>query len=195
MSALKNVLRWARLGEQPIRLLGSVPVAGDRLDARFSIPPARGDHRPLGSGRLRQGVVIVSTLPNIGKNACIAQIVDLEELSRAMVPEARLFHVSADEPHFWNEIDASHPHMHTPGYSLHGATASSRASFGAAFGVAVEDHRRIAHGLFALSDGVFLHGIIPENQLLAPDVKRFLRAVRKALRARSPCPTSGEGAA
>lgn len=181
MSALKDVLRWARLGEQQLRLLGSLPVPGDRLEARFSIPPARGDRRPLGSGRLRQGVVIVSTLPNIGKNACIAQIVDLEELSRKMVPEAQLFHVSADAPRFWKEVDAYHPDMHTPGYSLHSATPASRTAFGRAFGVAVVDHRRIAHGLFALADGVFLHGEIPGNQLLAPDVKRFLRAVRTAL--------------
>jgi peroxiredoxin len=151
------------------------------LSAGFSIPAARGDRRPLRSGRLRQGVVVVSTLPNISKQSCIAQIVDLEEMSRESLSDARVFHVSADEPHFWKEVDESHPHMKSPGYSLHGATPASRAAFVRAFGVEVEDQRRIAHGLFALSDGIFLCGVIPMNQLGTPDVRRFLLSARRAL--------------
>jgi hypothetical protein len=181
MKAQIPQLRWAAIGERKIKLLGELPRVGDVLSARFSLPAARGSTTRLTSTRLRKGLSVVSTLPNIGKHACIAQIVDLEDQLNDWLPTAKLFHVSADEPHYWHEVDEYHGSVRAPGFTLHGATSVSQESFARAFGVAVEDHRRIAHGLFALQDGVFLHAEIPANQMQTPDVLRFLRAVRRRL--------------
>ncbi len=118
---------------------------------------------------------MVSTLPNIQKHACLAQIVELEEHSRDRVPNLRIVHVSADHAEHWEEVDRFHPNIQSAGYSLCCADQSSRDAFVLAFGVGVEGHHRIAHGLFALRDGVFLEVDIPHDQMRPAEVKEFLR--------------------
>lgn len=172
--------RWAMLGEQRITLLGDVPQDGSVLDARFSLPAARGARRPLTCAALRRGVVVVSTMPNIGRHACMAQIVELELHLDEQLPGARLVHISSDEAKYWREVDEFHIQAQSPGYTLHGATPASRAQFAAAFGVGVEGHHRIAHGLFALNEGVFVRSEIPLNQMGVPAVLCFLRETRRA---------------
>ncbi len=71
--------------------------------------------------------------------------------------------------------------MTAPGYSLCCADDTSREGFGRAFGVAVQGHHRIAHGLFALKDGVFLAADVPFDQMEPPDVPSFLARVRRLL--------------
>lgn len=46
-----------------------------------------------------------------------------------------------------------------------------------AFGIGVEGHQRIAHGLFGLRDGVFLAADIPDDQMKPADVRGFLTRV------------------
>ncbi len=173
--------REVLLGAETIQLTGVMPQPGDRLTATFRVPAARHARSPLTGATLRDGPVLVSTLPNIGRNACIRQIVGLEEAANRLFPDARLFHVSSDAPHFWNEVDEYHGDMEAPGYTLHGATPRSRRSFCDAFGVGVVNHHRIAHGLFALLDGVFLAAEIPKNQMLSPEITGFVTQVRRAL--------------
>jgi hypothetical protein len=166
--------RVADLAGTPIRLLGCLPQPGERLTAAFAIPPARHATVPLTHATLARGLVIVSTLPNIRRHACIAQILQLDEVAPHLLPEATVVHVSADEPEHWREVDRFHPTVRAPGYSLHAADDASRTAFGRAFGVAVEGHARIAHGCFALRDGVVLAAEIPHHQMHSMDVLPFL---------------------
>lgn len=181
--------RRARLGPEMIELEGAAPLVGDRLAASFSIPAARHAGSSLTATELSQGVVIVSTLPNIQKHACIAQIVDLEAQAKEQVPSARLVHISSDHADHWLEVDRFHPDVETPAYSLCCADPVDRHAFAQAFGVGVVDHQRIAHGLFALNGGVFVAVEIPEDQMRTPEVRGFLdRLCRRLRQANEPSP-------
>lgn len=168
-------MRTAQLGTDRIELLGNVPRRGERLTTEFVIPAARLAAKPLTAAELRQGLVVVSTLPNIQKHACLAQIVELEERRDERLPNVRIVHVSADHAEHWEEVDRLHPNVQSAGYSLCCADQSSREAFVLAFGVGVENHHRIAHGLFALRDGVFLHVEIPHDQMRPAEVRGFLQ--------------------
>lgn len=124
---------------------------------------------------------MVSTLPNIEKHACLAQIVELEERSHGAIPHHRIVHVSADHEAHWREVDRFHPNIQAAGYSLCCADPASREAV-EAFGVGVEGHHRIAHGLFALLDGVFLAAEIPADQMKPAEVRDFLHRVAALVR-------------
>ncbi|MGH7217346.1 MAG: hypothetical protein ACREIG_08935 [Nitrospiraceae bacterium] len=176
-------MRTAQLGETCIRLFGALPCSGDRLVADFVIPPARQAQRPLLASDLQEGLIIVSTLPNIQKHACLAQIVELEEQNHDTLPHVRIVHVSADHAEHWREVDRFHPNIQAAGYSLCCADSVSREAFVQAFGVGVEDHHRVAHGLFALQDGIFLAADVPNDQMRQADVSVFLREVVRLITA------------
>ncbi|MBX3304076.1 MAG: hypothetical protein KF693_17830, partial [Nitrospira sp.] len=129
-------------------------------------------HHP--AHEFRRGLVVVSTLPNIQKHACLAQIVDLEERSCERLPEWRIVHVSTDHEEHWREVDRFYPNLRSAGYSLCCADPGSREAFVLAFGIGVEDHHRIAHGLFVLRDGMFLEVEIPHDQMRPVEVSGFL---------------------
>lgn len=175
--------RAASLGGDPIELLGSVPQAGDVLDQQFLVPAARRASGPLSSIELRKGLVVLSTLPNIHRHACVVQIVHLHEHGQHLLPAARIIHVSADPPEYWREVDQLHGRVTAPGYSLAAATEMSRAAFTRAFGVGVDGRHRIAHGLFALKNGVFLGSDVPTEQMRPPGVNAFLHRIRRLLEA------------
>ena len=158
-----------------------MPQVGERLDASFSIPAARHAESPLSATELLRGLVIVSTLPNIQKHACITQIVDLEAQAKERVPSARLVHISSDHADHWLEVDRFHPDVETPGYSLCCADPGSRQAFSQAFGVGVVAHHRIAHGLFALHEGVFVAVAIPEDQMRTAEVAGFMEQLCRSL--------------
>jgi len=178
--------RVALLGDAALRLLGRMPQAGELLAARpFSVPPARNAAAPLTPESLRRGLVLVSTLPNIARYACAAQILDFEEESMRRFDDFRMLHVSTDEARYWSEIDTFHPALAAEAFSLFDADEQSVAGFGLSFGVAVEGHGRIAHGLFALLDGMFLAAEVPFQQLAVPDVGAFLDRVDRLFARRS----------
>jgi hypothetical protein len=166
--------RTAYLGETVIELEGPAPRVGTSLVGEFALAPAHYAAGPLLAVDLRHGPVVVSTLPNIEKHACIFQIVDLEEELARFDPPPRLVHVSSDSARHWTEVKQYHPELRAPGYTLGETDAHSCDAFKAAFGVGVRGHRRIAHGLFALRDGIFLAVDIPDDQMSAPPVKLFL---------------------
>jgi hypothetical protein len=181
--------RVALLGTTPLCLMGRLPQPGELFPTRaFSIPPARNARAPLTPAALRQGLVLVSTLPNIGRHACAAQILDFEEQAMQRLDAFRLIHVSGDESRFWSEVDHFHPVLAAEGFSLFDADADSVTAFGISFGVAVEGHGRIAHGLFALLDGMFVASEVPYQQLSVPDVGRFLDRMERLLDRRPPRP-------
>jgi hypothetical protein len=182
-----HILRHADLGGRPILLLGHLPAPGRALVDVFSLPAARRATAPLTEAELQRGTVVVSTLPNIQKHACVAQIVQLEEHCAHRYPSARIVHVSQDEALHWREVDRFHSGVRASSYTLAGASESSRISFTWAFGVGVLGHQRIAHGLFALRDGVFLAAEVPFDQMHAPDVHGFLSVLDGALREAQPC--------
>jgi peroxiredoxin len=167
--------RIVRLAEKEIELVGECPQVGDRISPNhFSIPPARCAIRSLQPKDLLEGLVFVSTLPNISKHACAAQILGLEEEVRHREPDARLVHISADAPKFWVEVDLIHPNLTAEGYSLFGADDDSSDAFKKAFGVGVVGSTRIAHGLFSMKDGVVLAAEIPYQQMGVPSIGRFM---------------------
>jgi hypothetical protein len=182
-----HILRHADLGGRPIVLFGHTPQPGRPLVDVFSLPPARAATLPLTDGELRRGLVVVSTLPNIQRHACVAQIVELEEECAHRFPEVRIAHVSHDDAIHWREVDRYHPGIGAASYTLDGASESSRVSFTWAFGVGVLGHQRIAHGLFALREGVFIAAEIPFDQMHAPDIGGFLGALDTALAEVRPC--------
>lgn len=177
--------RQAQLGAGVIYLQGRVPVRGERLTAEFVIPAARLAEKPLTAECLRRGVVVVSTLPNIQKHACLAQIVELEERGHERIPGLRVVHISADHEEHWREVDQFHPNVRSAGYSLCCTEPASREAFVRAFGVGVEDHHRIAHGLFALQDGIFLLTDIPGDQMRPAEVGRFIERLTEEIGASS----------
>jgi hypothetical protein len=182
-----HILRNADLGGRPILLLGHLPHPGRTLVDVFSLPPARRAHAPLTDAELRRGFVIVSTLPNIQRHACIAQIVQLEEQCAHRFAGARIVHVSEDEAMHWAEVDRFHPGIVASSYTLDGASETSRVSFTWAFGVGVLGHPRIAHGLFALREGVFVAAVVPFDQMHAPDVGEFIAMLDLPVREAQPC--------
>lgn len=173
--------RRAKLGAETILLEGAMPQVGERLESSFSIPAARHAESPLSAAELLQGLVIVSTLPNIQKHACIAQIVALETQAKERVPSARVVHISSDHADHWLEVDRFHPDVETPGYSLCCADPASRQAFAQAFGVGVVAHQRIAHGLFALDEGVFVAVAIPEDQMRTAEVAASMEQLCRRL--------------
>jgi hypothetical protein len=175
--------RTVHLGERVLRLPWRAPALGSRLEAEFRVPPARRTNAPLTRESLSRGLVVVSTLPNIEKHACVAQIVDLEEHGRCLVHQPRIVHVSSDPARHWAEVDLFHPGILSESYSLAECDDESRTSFAQAFGVGVEGERRVTHGLFALLDGTFLAVEIPSDQMHPPWVADFLDAVHGALHA------------
>lgn len=170
-------MRSVQLGNERIQLMGQVPRPGDRLTAGFSIPAARLAQEPLQASDLQDGLVVMSTLPNIQKHACLAQIVNLEDRGHEHLPALRIVHVSADHEEHWKEVDRFHPNVRAAGYSLCCADVDSRESFVKAFGIGVAGHHRIAHGLFALRNGVFVVVQVPDDQMRPADVKIFLEAL------------------
>lgn len=182
-----QILRHAELGGRPIQLVGPLPRPGAALLDVFSLPAARRATAPLTDGALRRGPVVVSTLPNIQRHACIAQIVQLEEECAHRFPQLRIVHVSQDQAHHWEEVDRFHPCIRAASYTLDSARETSRIGFTWAFGVGVLGHQRIAHGLFALHDGVFLAAEVPYQQLGAPDVANFLALLGAALPVAGSC--------
>ena len=178
MSSPNPKSRIALLGKERIVLLGTEPRSGEKLLADFELPAAWRTSRCLKSDDLRRGWVVVSTLPNIKSNACSSQILDLEEGMLGFQRRPLLFHVSADAPPNWREVGEFHPTLRSPGYTLSGANGDA---FALAFGVAVSGHRRIAHGLFALLDGVFVVVEIPHDQMTTPPVRPFLEELKKAM--------------
>lgn len=192
-------MRKVYLDKKEICLEGDAPQVGSQLHDRFSIPPARNSMSPLTDARVCSGAVIVSTLPNIAKHACLQQIVDLEEklhvgscnvspqlqLEKTLqypLEPVQIYHVSSDEAKYWNEVDVFHPSLKAPGFSLYGVNEESRAGFTNAFGIAVRNTSRIAHGLFGLYDGVFQVIDIPEQQMGTPDIEGFLEQYFSAIK-------------
>jgi peroxiredoxin len=180
--------RAAYLNGQQIGLLGVVPGAGDELVEQFTVPAARRATEPLTANDLRQGLVLVSTLPNIHRHACVVQIVHLHEHGQHILPQARIVHVSADPPEYWDEVTQFHGNVTAPGFSLTPATPDSRDAFVRSFGIGVAGQRRIAHGLFALKEGVFLGSEVPTDQMSPPGVDAFLARIRRLLEACSTQP-------
>lgn len=173
--------RKVYLGESEIHLLGKKPRVGERLDAEFEIKPARNSKKSLTKKELSKGLTIVSTLPNIHTNACHYQVLDLENLSKKIIPEAKIFHISSDAISHWKEVDEIHPDLKAYGFSLYESELKDREYFTKAFGVGVEGNVRIAHGLFGLYNGIFCAAYIPIQQMGNPDIHYFFSLFLKNL--------------
>lgn len=165
------------LGEERIELYGIKPKLGEKLRAPFLIPPAFNTISPLGKKSMDKGLVILSTLPNIKSNACIAQVLDLEMEIKARKLKAKIFHVACDCPEHWAEVRSLHPFLKAKGFSLQNASKKDSESFRISFGVGVHGSSRIAHGLFAFRDGRIIASYIPRQQYAIPNIKKFLNSL------------------
>lgn len=175
----EDAVRHAHVGSREIELYGAVLAAGDRIDADFTILPARGTREPLSGARIRGGLVLMTTLPNIHAHACAAQIVQTEALVRAHLSSAEILHVASDGPECWAEVDHYHADVRAPGYSLQ--LSRDGDVFRNTFGVGVRGSDRIARGLFSFYRGVVLAADVPLNQMRTPDVRRFVERTRSLL--------------
>jgi hypothetical protein len=169
--------RLVRLHGEDLWLYGRRLSPGDEVSGPFAVEPARHAWEPLTDATVRSGLVIVTTLPNIRKHACSAQLLQTESLAHTMLPKARVFHVAADDVSNWREVDALHGDSCASGYAL-GALPLDDA-FRVAFGVGVRGSHRIARGLFALLDGVVLAAELPFQQGRTPDVPGFIGRTRR----------------
>lgn len=161
-----NETRHARVGERIVELYGRVLAAGDVIESDFTIAPARGSRESLTGDLLRRGLVVVTTLPNIHKHACAAQIVQTELLASSLLPEATVMHVASDAPEYWQEVDHFHGDVRAGGYSL--SLSADADVFRATFGVGVRGSQRIARGLFSIYRGTVLAADVPEDQGRTP---------------------------
>lgn len=171
-----------RLGARWARLDAPCPRPGDVLSADFRLRPAHHATIGLCGTQLRHGLVIVSTLPNIEKRACTAQILALDKELGASRLRSRVVHVSSDAARHWSQLERLHDQVNASGHTVDGASDEDRERFARAFGVAVVGERRIAHGLFALRDGVFLGAVVPENQFRSPSVRLFVQRLERLIK-------------
>jgi len=182
--------RVVQLNETSLRLLGRLPQPGERLATRpFSVPPARNATSPLTRASMDDGLVLMATLPNLGRYVRAAHLLDFEKRLTGRLGEFRTVHVSTDEASIWAEFNHFHPGLAAEGYSLFDADEETVSGFGLSFGVALEGHGRIAHGLFALLNGVFVAAEVPFDQLDVTGVEPFLDRVERLLAARLPVPS------
>jgi Zn ribbon nucleic-acid-binding protein len=184
IEAPEPIFRPVALGDRTIHLTGAIPAPGSELSQDFEIPAGRGTTAPLRRDVLFGALCFVSTLPNIQKHACIAQIAHLHEHCKVEFPAVAVHHVSADSVSHWRELDIYHPEVTACGYSLAEADPLDAQAFKQAFGVGVNESHRIAHGLFALENGRFLASEVPDNQLRSANVDAFLSRLRAALASR-----------
>lgn len=170
--------RVVSLGGRSIRLQGAAPSVGRRLVATFEAP--RLDRaRCLSADDLKVGLHIVATLPNVRKRECALQIARLEKHVESARLRASLHYVTADDDSAWEVPASLHPGLPERAHCLLRAPLPDREAFKEAFGVGVVGERRIARGLFALTEGVFSFVAIPQNQLEGPSVKLFVTALAK----------------
>jgi peroxiredoxin len=173
VKTVTNTKRKVFLGDCSIFLEGSQPKYGQKLANNITAKPARKTKEALGSTQLSQGLVFVSTLPNIRSFACSQQVLDLEVESKKKFPKSKIFHIASD---------LLHPFLSSPGFTLCGLSKDEKERFKSSFGVGVENENRIAHGLFALLDGKFIASYIPRQQYGVPNIKLFLNKVEKNLK-------------
>jgi hypothetical protein len=169
------------VGEVPYELVGEPPAPGVCLRDDFEIPAARAAQPYLDRATLCDGLVFLSTLPDIRKHACVAQVLGLERHVRACLPAARIHHVASDAPEWWTEVDEYHPDTTAGGYCLALAEPASAEVFRTVFGVGVVGSHRVAHGLFAMLHGVILASDVPAQQFGTPEVDRFVARVESVL--------------
>ena len=182
VKTVTNTKRKVFLGDCSIFLEGSQPKYGQKLANNITAKPARKTKEALGSTQLSQGLVFVSTLPNIRSFACSQQVLDLEVGSKKKFPKSKIFHIASDPKSGWKEVDLLHPFLSSPGFTLCGLSKDEKERFKSSFGVGVENENRIAHGLFALLDGKFIASYIPRQQYGVPNIKLFLNKVEKNLK-------------
>ena len=176
-----HILRPACLAGRPILLLGHLPHPGRALVDVFRLPAVDRAEAWLTDDDLRLGTVVVSTSPSLGPDA-MRQLESLEKACRRDLRFARVVHVSYD----MDVSAATGETVHGEMYALDGASESSRVSFTWAFGVGVLGEKQIAHGLFALREGIFVAAETPFDQRPLHDVSGFIRALHAAFEERAP---------
>ncbi len=182
----KKKKRRALLGDKEIKLIGNRPKEMQQIKGKFAIPAARNTKKSLRLKGLSNGTLILSTLPNIGKHACVRQILDVEEKSEKILgKKIPIYHVSSDEPEKWGEVTEIHPNVKAKGYSIYKMNNEEKKEFLNNFGVEVENNQRIAHGLFGIKNGKIMTSLIPTIQMGNPDVNRFLKKFQSKIEQRN----------
>ncbi|TGL55874.1 hypothetical protein EHQ58_18285 [Leptospira ognonensis] len=169
------------LGDKPIQIYGHRIKSGEKLQAKFTFPPAYNTKKSLNDKDITKGLVILSTLPNIKSNECSTQILDLEKEVHCREIKAKIYHIACDCPEHWEEVRHLHPFLKAKGYTLELASEIDSETFKQALGVGVRGSKRIVHGLFAFLDGNLLLSYIPRQQYGSPNVKNFLKNLMSKL--------------
>lgn len=169
-------MRTVKLGSEVCYLEGKEPSVGSILDCTFLIPEVTGTSA-IADINLKKDLIIISTLPNVAKDHCIQQIVELETLAKKLLPgSVKIYHVSSDSRLDWKTAQSKIP-FSIKAYTLYDAVQISRFEFKEAFGVGVVGSERLAHGLFALFRGQFIAVQIPNEQLGVPNIPLFINQI------------------
>lgn len=170
-------MRTVKVGTETYALEGNPPNIGDKLNSAFLLAEALGDGF-IADVNLKKGLVIVSTLPNIQKEHCVQQIIELETFTYKLLPAStKIIHVSSDTRLDWKSAEKHLANLPVKAYTLYDTAPESVAAFKATFGVGVVGTSRIAHGLFGLMHGQFVNIQIPDDQLGVPNVPLFLKNI------------------
>jgi hypothetical protein len=170
-------MRAVKVGTETYLLENEAPKIESYLERKFFIPEAIGNSA-VADVNMKKGLIIVSTLPNIQKEHCIQQVVELQTITYKLLPSStKIFHFSSDTRLDWKAAEKHLAGLHIKAYTLYDAVHRSVVEFKAAFGVGVQGTPRIAHGLFALINGKFVNIQIPDDQLGIPNVPLFLKNV------------------
>lgn len=166
------------LGDMPVELTGKRPKIGFQWKHKFQFSPALNTKSKFPNLKNEKGLIFISTLPNVRSFACSAQVLELEEeLKKRKIP-AKIIHIASDGKDAWSEIKKLHPKLKAHGYSLKNGNTGDVNKLKEILGIGVVSSHRLAHGLFAIQDGILISSLIPKQQYGVPNIKKFLNKLK-----------------
>ncbi|TGK87123.1 hypothetical protein EHQ24_05900 [Leptospira noumeaensis] len=166
------------LGDEPVELTGKRPKNGFKWKEDFQFAPVLNTNSKFPNLRIRKGIFLISTLPNVKSFACSTQVLELEEEIIKRKISAKIIHLASDGITSWEEIKKLHPHLKAHGYSLKNCNEKEINTLKTMLGIGVIGSHRLAHGLFAIQDGILISSLIPKQQYGVPDIKKFLNQLQ-----------------
>ncbi|TGL47708.1 hypothetical protein EHQ55_11305 [Leptospira meyeri] len=166
------------LGDMPVELTGKRPKIGLKWCYTFQFKPVLNTNSKFPNLKRRKGFFLISTLPNVKSYACSTQVLDLEEEIKKRNISAKIIHIASDGETSWDDIKKLHPHLKAYGYTLKSCKEDDVIKLKNMLGIGVIGSHRLAHGLFAIQDGILISSMIPKQQYGVPNIKKFLTQLK-----------------
>lgn len=168
------------LGNMLVELTGKRPKKGFQWQHNFQFLPALNTESNFPNLKNKKGLIFISTLPNVRSFACSTQVLDLEEELKKRKIQAKIIHIASDGKDAWSEIKKLHPTIKAHGYSLKNGNPDDINTLKEILGIGVVSSHRLAHGLFAIQDGILISSLIPKQQYGVPNIKKFLNELKQS---------------